>query len=114
MMHDVGLPEPVLQHEFRAGGRLIARVDFWFPDQGVVVEFDGLAKYRDPALRGGRTADEVLVAEKLREDDVRSLPDVRRVVRVTWRDVNPGGAAPRMFSRAGLAVAASVERTPPW
>lgn len=114
VMHDVGLSVPVLQHEFRTGGKLIARVDFWFPDEGVVVEFDGLAKYRDPALRAGRTADEVVVAEKRREDDVRSLPHVRRVVRVTWRDVNPGGAAPRMFSRAGLPVAASVERTPSW
>jgi hypothetical protein len=114
VIHDVGLPAPVLQHEFRVGARLVARVDFWFPDHGVVVEFDGLAKYRDRALRGSRTAEEVVVEEKLREDAVRSFREVRSMSRATWRDVLPGGQAPTLFRRAGLPVRAGVSRTPAW
>ncbi|WJX98910.1 hypothetical protein [Curtobacterium sp. 458] len=112
--HDVGLPAPVLQHEFRVVGRFVARVDFWFPEQGVVIEFDGLAKYRDRTLRGTRTPEDVVVDEKLREDAVRSLPEVRGFGRVTWRDVLPGGAAPTVFAHAGLPVSRVVRTTPPW
>lgn len=114
VVHDLGLPTPVLQHEFRVGAQLVARVDFWFPQQGVVVEFDGLAKYHDRRLRGGRSAEEVVVEEKLREDAVRALPGVDGVARLVWRDVLPGGAAPLVLARAGLPVPSATERTPPW
>jgi hypothetical protein len=112
--HDLGLPVPILQHEFRVLGRLVARVDFWFPEHGVVIEFDGLAKYRDRSLRGQRAPEDVVIDEKLREDAVRALPEVRGLGRVTWRDVLPGGAAPSVFARAGLPVARGVRTTPPW
>lgn len=114
VVHDLGLPAPVLQHEFRAVGHVVARVDFWFPEQGTVIEFDGLAKYRDRALRGTRAPEDVVVDEKLREDAVRALPDVRGLGRVTWRDVLPGGAAPSVFARAGLPVRRAIRTTPPW
>lgn len=114
VIHDLRLPDPVLQHEFRVGAGLVARVDFWFPEQGVVVEFDGLAKYRDRALRGDRSAEEVVVREKLREDAVRAVPGVETVARVIWRQVSPGGDAPAVFARAGLPVPAGVRRTPGW
>lgn len=112
--HDLRLPAPILQHEFRVGGRLVARVDFWFPEAGVVVEFDGLAKYRERDLRGGRSAGDVVAAEKIREDEVRALEPVSGVARVTWRDVLPGGDAPSVFRRAGLPVPTAVRRTPAW
>lgn len=35
-----GLPRPVLQHEVRDGGALVARIDLAFPDQRVAVEYD--------------------------------------------------------------------------
>lgn len=114
VVHDLGLPEPVLQHEFRVRGHLVARVDFWFPEQGVVIEFDGLAKYRDRTLRGARSAEDVVVDEKLREDSLRALPHVHGIGRVIWRDVLPGGAAPTAFARAGLPVPPAVRRTPSW
>ena len=91
-MHDLGLPAPVQQQAFRDQAGLIGRVDFWFPDHGVVVEFDGLVKYRDASHRSGRSAEEVVIDEKLREDRLRAVPDVRHVVRPVWRDVTPGGA----------------------
>jgi hypothetical protein len=97
-----GFPPPVLQQEFHDGLGFVARVDFWFPDVGVVVEFDGLAKYRDRATRGGRSPEQVVVDEKLREDRLRAVPDVRTVVRLTWRDVDDGGAAPQRLDAAGV------------
>jgi hypothetical protein len=114
VMHDIGLPRPQLQHEFVENDRVVARADFWFPEHGVVVEFDGLVKYRNELLRAGRTADEVVVAEKLREDAVRARPEVSSVVRLIWREVLPGGAAPNVLRRGGLPVPPAIRTTPPW
>ncbi|KTR03378.1 hypothetical protein [Curtobacterium luteum] len=113
-MHDLGLPAPVQQQAFRDQAGLIGRVDFWFPDHGVVVEFDGLVKYRDASHRSGRSAEEVVIDEKLREDRLRAVPDVRHVVRPVWRDVMPGGRLPTMLSATGLPVARGITATLPW
>lgn len=113
-MRDVGCPPPTQQQLFHDASGPIGRVDFWFPDQGVVVEFDGLAKYRDPAMRRGRSADEVVVAEKIREDRLRAVPGVRHVVRPIWRDVVTGGRFPAMLADAGLPVRRGVRATPAW
>lgn len=114
VMRALRLPSPVLQQEFRLDNGRSARVDFWFPDTGVVVEFDGLVKYRDRSLRSGRTAEDVVIAEKLREDLLRAVSDVTGIARLTWRDVMPGGAAPSMLRRAGLPVPRGFDRTPQW
>ncbi len=113
-MHDLGLPAPLQQHVFRDASGTIGRVDFWFPEHGVVVEFDGLAKYRDASLRNRRSAEEVVVDEKLREDRLRAVPDVRHVVRPIWRDVMPGGRFPAMLAAAGLPIARGITATLPW
>ncbi len=68
---ELGLPSPVLQHPFPRTGGGLWWVDFWWPEVGLVGECDGAAKYLDPALRNGRTADQVVYDEKLREDDIR-------------------------------------------
>lgn len=47
------------------------RVDFEFIGQRTFGEVDGRIKYLDPALRGGRSAEEVVLQEKEREDDIR-------------------------------------------
>ncbi|TFC04595.1 hypothetical protein [Cryobacterium mannosilyticum] len=65
-----GFPEPVLQHPFIVDGAEVF-VDFYFPDQHKVGETDGKVKYFDPVMRDGRTPEQVLWAEKLREDGVR-------------------------------------------
>ncbi|MBF4591205.1 hypothetical protein [Curtobacterium sp. VKM Ac-1395] len=106
-----GFPQPVLQQEFHDEGGFVARVDFWFPEVGVVVEFDGLAKYRDRALRGGRSPEQVVVDEKLREDRLRAVPGVRTVVRLTWRDVDDGGSAPQRLDAAGVPRANRTQDT---
>lgn len=42
LIHEAGLPAPVLQHVVRDGeGRFLGRVDLAWPDRRVLVEFDG-------------------------------------------------------------------------
>ena len=87
VLHESGAPRPQLQHEFRSPDGLRALVDFWFPDQGVVVEYDGAVKYRDARTRDGRSPEQVVIAEKTREDWIRALPEVRAVRRLTSHDL---------------------------
>jgi very-short-patch-repair endonuclease len=73
-------------------GAIVARVDFTVAGTNVVVEFDGLVKYRE----GGPQA---LVAEKRREDELRRLGYV--VVRVIWSELDrPGLIAARIRAAA--------------
>lgn len=60
LFHVIGLPAPLLQAVIVDGDkRFVARVDFAFPDQRTIVEFDGLGKYAAAvdlrAERRGRT-----------------------------------------------------------
>jgi hypothetical protein len=98
LMDNQGLPEPSLQTPFgTSDGNVIARVDFYLREHGVVVEFDGLLKYRD------RTVNTVL-AEKVREDRLREMGLV--VVRVTWDELaDPVGVGRRIRRAMELAAA---------
>ncbi|QTV79247.1 hypothetical protein [Microbacterium sp. NIBRBAC000506063] len=46
-------------------------VDFGLDDVGAFGEFDGETKYRDEAMRRGRSIEDVVLAEKQREDWIR-------------------------------------------
>ncbi len=83
-MVELGAPRPIAQHTFRHADGTTDRVDFWFPDLGVIVEFDGRHKYTDPTMLGGQDPADVVWHEKIREDRLRALPCVRTVVRPTW------------------------------
>jgi hypothetical protein len=102
--HVLGAPAPSLQHEFVTDWGGIERVDFWFPESGTIVEFDGAVKYRDARLRRGRTPEDVVVEEKRREDALRRKPDVHHVGRVVWADAMPGGQLPRRLHDAGVQL----------
>ena len=102
--HVLGAPPPVQQHAFSYDAAFVDRVDLWFPEPGVVVEFDGRAKYADPALRNGRSPEDVLFDEKRREDRLRRRADVHGVTRVTWAEAMPGGQLPRRLSEAGIPL----------
>lgn len=81
-----GLPKPELQAAVHDdAGEFVARVDFLFASLGVVGEFDGMVKYQKE-LRGSLSPEEVVIAEKLREDKLRALGWV--VVRWTWADLD--------------------------
>jgi hypothetical protein len=75
-----GLPPPVLQWEvLTAYGRCF--VDFAWPEQRVVGEFDGRVKYG----RLGRAGEDVLWEEKRREDALRATD--LWMARWTWPDL---------------------------
>jgi predicted transcriptional regulator of viral defense system len=87
-----GLSVPELQVELHDSRGFLARVDAWYEEAAVAIEFDGRVKYLDP--RDGRSAGEVLWQEKRREDQVRAL-DVR-FVRLAKEDLGarwPGVSA---------------------
>jgi hypothetical protein len=95
LIHEQGLPAPVPQYTFNDAAGFVARVDFYFPGQRTVLEFDGLVKYAEGSA-------EVLIREKRREDRLRALG--LEVVRITWSDLaHPESVATRLreaFARA--------------
>jgi predicted transcriptional regulator of viral defense system len=94
-----GLPAPELQVELWDADGFIGRVDGWYDDAAVAVEFDGAVKYLDPT--GGRTAGEVLWQEKRREDRIRTTGV--RPVRITQADIGAAWPATRDRLRSLLA-----------
>lgn len=87
----LGFPEPELQARFMLSSGRDAFTDFFWLEHRHIGEYDGVGKYRDPALLRGRTPEEALVAEKDREDDLR------RQVRAFSRWRTPALAAPRIL-----------------
>jgi len=83
-----GLPEPLSQYEVYDGDELVARVDFAYPDFGIVIEVDGEERHagRSPRQRDAQR-DRRLVALgfyplRFYWDDVQNNPGV------VARDVN--------------------------
>jgi Transcriptional regulator, AbiEi antitoxin len=84
----MGLPAPQLQVEIRDGtGRVVARVDFAWPQFGVFAEFDGLLKYAGDPTNELTAPAQVVVREKQREDLVRRLTGWR-CLRFLWPDLD--------------------------
>lgn len=71
----LGFPPPELQARFVLSSGREAFTDFFWREHRHIGEFDGAGKYRDPVLLKGRTPEEVLLAEKDREDDLRRQAD---------------------------------------
>src|SRR4029079_18992923 len=66
-----GIPAPELQFEvYDAAGMLVGTTDFAWRRHRLLGEFDGRSKY-GRLLRPGQTPEEVVWAEKLREDALR-------------------------------------------
>lgn len=66
---ELGFPAPELQASVPG---MLAETDFAWLEFGVRGEMDGHAKYRDPQFTRGRTAAEVVIAQKRREDAIRA------------------------------------------
>ena len=93
-----GLPDPELQREIRTGvGVLVGRVDFCWDHQRTIGEFDGRVKY-GRLLPPGKSIEDAIYAEKLREDALRDLG--WRVVRWTWADLYAPGRLRDRLQRA--------------
>jgi predicted transcriptional regulator of viral defense system len=101
--HLNGLPAPKLQFEVRDhDGVLLGRADFAFLRQRTLGEFDGRMKYR--STPDGPSADDILWAEKQREDGIRALG--WEFVRFIWLDFQRPAVLVRRFHDAfsrGLA-----------
>ncbi|WP_233517361.1 type IV toxin-antitoxin system AbiEi family antitoxin domain-containing protein [Geodermatophilus marinus] len=94
-----GLPAPELQVEIHDRHGFVGRVDGWYEEAAVAVEFDGFVKYEVP--RDDRSPARVAWEEKRREDALRAL-DIR-VVRIANADLGP--AWPRVEERLAMLLA---------
>jgi very-short-patch-repair endonuclease len=76
LLHEAGIPRPRTQYRVREHGQEVARVDFCWPEQRLVVEADGYAFHssRDDYRRDRR-----------RMNDLERLG--WRVLRFSWEDV---------------------------
>jgi len=84
-LHEDGLPAPELQQVIHdEDGQFVARVDFCWQEQRTIGEFDGKIKY-GRMLKSGQSIDDVLFAEKRREDALRDLG--WQIVRLLWADL---------------------------
>ncbi|MBI4728952.1 MAG: DUF559 domain-containing protein [Acidobacteria bacterium] len=90
LLREAGLPEPASQHPVRSSGRLVAVVDFAWPDLRLAIEADG---YR---WHSGRIRWE---HDRARGNELTLLG--WRIVHVTWTDL----------SRRPEAVLAAVRRS---
>jgi hypothetical protein len=111
---ELGLPPSHLQYEVRSpAGGLVGRADFAWEQHRTLGEFDGRVKY-GALLRPGQRVEDVVWAEKRREDALRDLG--WQVVRWTWADLlQPWLIAERLhraFRRAGGVVAPSAPVRP--
>ncbi|SDQ07463.1 hypothetical protein SAMN02800687_0162 [Curtobacterium sp. UNCCL20] len=104
VFRELGLPAPFLQQAFAVEGHRY-EVDFWFPEQGVVIEVDGRAKYEQARYRNGRSVTDVVIDEKRRHERLLAVPGVRTIVRLEWRDLWDLDRLTRRLRAAGLACA---------
>jgi hypothetical protein len=91
-----GLPMPVPQYVVTdRHGRVVARLDFAWPELRTFLEFDGMVKY-ERLLRPGERASDVVVRERNRERLVCDLTGWE-CIRVTWGDLaDPARLAARI------------------
>ena len=71
-MREIGCPPPTLQHAYFDDDGFIGESDFSWLDLGGIAEADGKNKYLDAAMRSGRSVEQVLFDEKVREDRLRT------------------------------------------
>ena len=102
-MHLLGAPVPELQFEIVGVSGRLWKTDFGWPDLGIVGEFDGRAKYSDPRYLAGRSPEQVVYDEKLREDDIR--PRVRAFGRWDWHVATSLDLMARKLRSMGVPLA---------
>ena len=81
-----GLPKAEPQYPIPGqSGRIVANVDFAWPDLGVFLEFDGRIKYQE-LLKEGESPTDVVLREYKREKLISRLTGWR-CIRITWADL---------------------------
>ncbi|MEN2743759.1 type IV toxin-antitoxin system AbiEi family antitoxin domain-containing protein [Sinomonas halotolerans] len=100
LMWELGFETPELQVWILRAGRRIARVDYLWRSIRLVGEFDGLKKYLRSLELSGKSAAQVVVEEKRREDEVRGCG--YGMVRWTWADLMEPQRFAAILHRAGV------------
>ena len=95
-----GVSKPELQAAHRDAHGLIGYSDFHWPEYGVVGEFDGWAKYSRGEYLAGRSPEDVLKAEKIREDRLRATG--LTLVRWMWPEAKDGAELLLKLHNAGI------------
>ena len=90
LVREFGLPRPVTQRRLRSDGRHIARVDFLFSAQAMVVEVSGRLGHSNPVDRG---------RDAQRRNELQDLGYA--VFEYTWGDIirRPNYAATTLAER---------------
>lgn len=101
---DLGFRYPLLQVPFAGPTGEDWRIDFGLEDVRAWGEFDGLAKYSDPSMRGSLTPMQVLMEEKRREDWIRGRSQWR-YARWGTRDIPDAQALGRRLAQFGIRAA---------
>ena len=101
--HALGFPAPELQVPFYDERGFIGCVDFYWRHLGLVGEFDGHVKYRNAVYLRGRLPEEVVIAEKQREDRIRRV--TKGFVRWDWRTAMDRAALAERVRPFGLVAA---------
>ncbi|MDQ1564196.1 MAG: hypothetical protein QOI14_1147 [Actinomycetota bacterium] len=108
LMLELGFPIPELQVDFSDHGGFIGTVDFWWPDQNLIGEFDGVAKYVRLEYTSGRSPAEVVVDEKNRENRLRATGP--RVTRWDWSIAKSPALLFEHLTSAGLSSSRRRQR----
>jgi len=103
LLLELGVPTFEPQLPVVEAGRVVARVDFGWPERRTVAEFDGKIKY-GRLLRHGEDPGQSVYREKLREDMLRDLG--WEVVRWVWADLAHPEVIAERLRRAFLRAAA--------
>lgn len=97
-----GLPRPQLQVPHYDAAGFIGNPDFSWLEFGLLGEADGDTKYLDPEVRAGKSAEQVVLDEKIREDRLRALP--RHMSRWRWKTAASPALLRRKLTDAGLTT----------
>ena len=98
------LPMPVPQVEIRnSSGKVVARVDFAWPELGAYAEFDGKVKYLR-MRRPGESIEQAVLREKRREELICGLTGWR-CIRIVWADLHRA-------ERTAARIRATLEGVP--
>ena len=101
-IHELGFAGPTLQARFDDYKGHIGDSDFWWPEFGLIGEFDGLVKYTRDQYTKGRSIEEIVIEETVREDRLRALgPSVSRWL---WGTALRPRELFQQLSAAGLQV----------
>lgn len=102
IIHQLGFPPPILQQPWFDRDGYIGDTDFWWPDYRLTGEFDGLVKYLGREFSRGRSPEQIVVDEKVREDRIRACgPGMARWITT---DMEPAQRLARKLLAAGLPL----------